>query len=261
MKKTIARTKFTHLFTAMIKRKFQVMSEIIGFYLLALVISLLPKIFAGSFFGSEWKGNIYSSISLFSIFAIIIAFVFMSIRNEAILTANRYRLIPVSDLKLYLTDLLTTFLGMVYFLIVEAILVVAFFPIKWSQFQMEITLSTGQTKGALIRLLLNLLLIFVLGVLVAFVTISFIRLVTLSIVRILPAIRQRFFRAVIYVIIIYLIFQFLQWVFHEITRMISYQSTGNMLSFLWFDLIIVIFGVVEAIINIVLLNKWVETRK
>lgn len=120
-------------FAALFKVTAQNWLRLLNKLLLVIVISFLLTLFSQRirpYWSLSLFFNILFWISVFEI--VILVAIFVSSRN--CLRSNRFRLIPISDIKLYLTDLSSSFIGVVYASFCQWVAVILSIVILWLGF-------------------------------------------------------------------------------------------------------------------------------
>ena len=258
-------TSFRRMNKVLLTDKIKTVGWIISAYIVVILLSLLPDMFNGSFFSKQWSAVLMQHAMSWSWLATLLAFIFLTWISEKVYTSNRYRLIPVSDTKLYLSNILSSLIAFILVSLVELIFVLIFYLFNMKQVSTILSSSFSGVESRVWLLLLALVLVSLAGILFWWAMISLIHLLATAISRALPANHQTLYKIIIYIVLIYIAI----WMFNKLQAWISqlaylqymmYSSsvyTGPM----WTALIMFVIAVVISAVNIWLLNKEVETKQ
>lgn len=202
-----------------------------------------------------------------SFFANFVYWIISSIKNEKINRSQTWRLIPISDTKFLLSNFGTAFISYLWLMILEGITVaVTCLPVLTvnevrKNFSRSQQLGTQDWWGLLGALVLVILLGYA-----WYAIVSLINLSSRSIMDFLPNGSSKFImfivRVVIILAIIWLLSKATTVVFGAIGNFIPFlvdgnndlQMSGTLVAFLLFDLVV-------TLIDILLLNKFVEAKQ
>lgn len=254
-------TKFTALVPALLRDRFKSLNRIILLMLIAIAMSGL---FIWVQDGANSVGTgLLSATSFWSSLAFLVAFIRLSMYNEGVYQSDSLRLIPTSDTKLYLSSLSTTTIGMLYFMVVQAVLHVV---LSWATGN-SITGTMGQifsayalSKTQIMGVVLATLVIMIASIIMIWTTISLIHLIMLSIDAFLPIGRQRIIRGILYVVISLAIIRLAAAIFHVYGTLMNGLSLGWGAAFAVLGVFVLVV-VLEAVANIFLMKKFVETAQ
>lgn len=242
--------------------KFKLMNWVLIIDAIAIVVIFFINLFKMGYTSFEFIPVIFAiSLMIVNLVSIIL----LSRTNERVLTSSNYRLIPISDTKLYLSNILTTFLATVYLWIVETIINVVMDLIamainysKYTQFREQIS-SSDILAG------FQFLLFMALATIVVWSGITLIHFIINLVSGFLPFGRQKFVLFLVYLVVIGLSL----WGFNYImVNIISafFQSgfeintVKQVTSSLWIGSgIACIWIVIFSVINIYLMKRWIET--
>lgn len=247
-------TSFGSLFKVLGMQRFRKMNYVAGLSLAAIFVSLLWSWFTTGIS----SGQVFSVTESWVGSASMVVWILLAIDNEHVYTRDTFRLIPVSDMKLYLTNLLASLSAFVYFGLIHLVLMGISARID-HKFLMDLTHGVGNVpiQKALIVTGLLIILVLVLMILI-WTTISFAHLVVRTTGSFLPNIGRRIVNAILYLLIIYLVVRVLVYLIELVSHFgVSFQ--GDYSPFIFMISIFLGLAIVEAIINIFLLKKWGET--
>lgn len=245
--------------------KIKTVGWIIALYLAAILVSLLPDVFNGNLFSKQWSSLLLQHSMTWAGLATLLAFIFLTWTSEKVYTSNRYRLIPISDTKLYLSNFLSSLVAFILVSLVEFIFILIYYLFNMKQISMMLRTSFAGVESRLWLFLLALVLVSLAGILFWWAMISLIHLLTTAISRALPANHQTLYKIIIYIVLIYIAI----WMFGKLQGWLSqlaylqymlYSSsvyTGPM----WTALIMFLLAVVISIFNVLLINKQVESKQ
>lgn len=249
-------TSFGSIFKVMGKDRFWMVNKIILVQLAVMAISLI------------WV-SIRQGIQSGVIFGVMVAvsgpitlgaFILLANANEKIYKCDTYRLIPVSETKLYSTNLLSSALSILYFGIVQVALYCITmamdrnFMIKILQTGSEFT--TSKATEVILGSLLIIVMLFILG----WTTISLVHLVVSATNNFLPNMSRRVINVVLYIVVIFLVIRVAVFIFKELGNLSGFMTLNNGITQYSVSLIgLLIVILLESVLNVFLLKKWVET--
>ncbi|KIO96450.1 ABC transporter, permease protein [Levilactobacillus brevis] len=111
-------TSFGSLFKVLGMQRFRKMNYVAGLSLAAIFVSLLWSWFTTGIS----SGQVFSVTESWLGLASMVVWILLAIDNEHVYTRDTFRLIPVSDMKLYLTNLLASLSAFVYFGLIHLVL-------------------------------------------------------------------------------------------------------------------------------------------
>ncbi len=252
-------TSSIKLMRTMIRQKSSSVHKVIGLQLLALVITLIIQLWQQGHINAMDPVGFFAS---YGMLATMVIFVLLALRTEHIWTNSVFRLIPITDTRLYISNLLSTFLNFVYFLILETIITGLLGSLDLADFNMP---NTSHLFGYVTS---GLALIFTL-LLVGWTFISMVHLLGKMISTFLPETKQGFIQLVLYIVVFFLLFFVLSTIDNTIGNYVNnffspvysmgtlYQIIGPLFILSGFMLLWVILF---SLINIYLLKYWTEAK-
>jgi hypothetical protein len=245
-------TKIWPLGSTLFKKKSNSVHLIVGLQLIAVVITVIMAL---------WKQQYDSTILLGSLlgygfFGGMILFILLARHTEQVWTNNFYRLLPTTDLQLYVANLVSTLLGYVYFIVIEAILSgLALLTVP----NVSIPSDSYRYAGS------GMLAFFAL-VLYGWVFISLVHLIGRTISSWLPEMRSKFVYFLFYVIVGVILIRILNTVGDLLGKLIAPLVTGQLdpdvlPGTLAFSGALAVIILIFSAINIYLLKYRVETKQ
>ncbi|WP_318765635.1 ABC transporter permease [Lactiplantibacillus carotarum] len=255
-------TKPWSLFKALSWPRFIRMNWIVGFELLALVISGIWTAIQGDFH----TYTPFFTFCGFGMIPIVIATIMLATNNERLMVAETYRLIPINEWKLYAINLAASLVNQVYLWIVQAVI---FLLTLWLGRNSLNTIFEGVPAGLsqlngevnLVQLGLTAIVLGLLAVVLVWSTISLVHYVTNATASFLPRFRQGFINAVITVVVFIIAIRLISMLIGGVSYLSSQIISGGVISSMWTGaLVMLIIIIVESALNVVILQKWVEPK-
>lgn len=258
-------TEFTGLSKNLITEKWKLMNWIVGIDLIALVGVYLLRIITGGFDGTVMPGYFFSLFAFSLGMVNIISFILLSRNNEHVFTSNNYRLIPVSDTKLYFSNILTTFLAYVYLQILEGILGTIIYFMSGENFG---NMMNGNVDFVIV---LQILLLIVLGPILLWSAITLIHFLINWISNFLPFGRQKFVTVILYFVVTWISVSIFNYITANIIKLLYrggffggereiMDTLSQVSGTLWVVVgVTFVWVALFTAINIYLLKRWTET--
>ncbi|MGQ2376609.1 hypothetical protein [Companilactobacillus zhachilii] len=250
-------TEFRGLVRNLMSEKWRMMNWIIIVDLIFLVVIDLLRLFTNG-----WNVSLISeySVNVFY-FSVVIAnfvgFILISRSNEQVFTSNNYRLIPVSDTKLYFSNILTTFFAFTYLQIIEAVIGnIIYFASGTTKFD-------NSSMNILTFFQITLLIIF--STILLWTAITVIHFLMNWISAFLPFARQKFVSFILYIVTAIVGVGIFNVTTAKFFEMVYSNSQGNVSLHQLSNVIWLILGIIFAwiaiftVLNIYLLKRWTET--
>lgn len=254
-------TSFNQTFRATIHPKLRTVNAFLFFNLLAVILTMLYAIWENGFTNLEMIGPVVFWGGLFC----LAAFVRVTLKSERVLVSDTYRLLPVSEWVLYLANLATSFVALVYMGLVQLVLLVIGSAMNgsavraWIRQYMNLNLTAAdwhqfQVYGLSICGYAIAILLW------SWVFITLIHFATDAISAFIPGSSQRIVKGILAVLLTWGVIAFLNWVgalAGKLIRLISNVGTFNMA----FNFVTIIAAiVVVSLLNVYLMKHWVEAR-
>ncbi|MFD0897857.1 ABC transporter permease [Loigolactobacillus binensis] len=247
-------TKNWNLCLNLFKKKSASVHLVVGLQLIAVIISMLTLVVKQSF---ERTAPVGSALT-YGFVAAFILFILLARRTERVWTSNLYRLLPTTDTRLYVANLLSTLLNFIYFIVLELVvlgLCSLFLPLN------NISIPAGSYRYTATGLLVIVAL-----ALYGWVFISLVHLIGRTISTWLPEMRSKFIYFLLYVIVVFILVKLLSLASNLFNKLsvilIGGQLDANVLpGLLSFSGVMVLLIIIFSAINIYLLKHRVETKQ
>lgn len=258
-------TNFKQLVRVFLTDKIRIVGNVITVYVAATLLSLVPALFKGSVFDKCWSNLLLVYAAGWGSVAALLAGVLLAYSNEKVYTTNRYRLLPVSNGKLYSANLFSSIIAYLLVFLAELIFVLIYYLFNIKTVRALIAHSFA---GFELRLSLILVFAFLVGLLsmVFWWSIaSLVHLLTATITRALPDKHQVIAQGLIYAVLIMVVvrtyFEAKIWLTQLADLPFMVTSVSAYLSPVWAALILLVLTVVLGGINVWLLEHQVETKQ
>ncbi|MFD1421060.1 ABC transporter permease [Lactiplantibacillus songbeiensis] len=248
-------TKMSALFKTMGWTKFRQMNQMILLELIAVAVTGIWTAIKGHFN----LATLFYLTTSWSMLPYVVGFILLAVSTEKAYTADTFRLIPIEETRFYLMNLLSSLAVLVYFMIVQAVLYGLTLWLGWSRISGMLppmmAVNTNVATPVLVMLLVSLM-----TALLIWSTISFVHLVTSATSNFLPKFRQRALNVVVYVIVIFITMRVAGFIVHGVAWFARITFNGTDLGQFWLALAaMAVVILIESILNVFLLKKWVET--
>lgn len=250
-------TKFTALLKVMSRDRFRLIN-----WLLVADIAVVAATLLWSFVRQGIQpGETFGVALAWSMVAFIIAFVLLSVRIERVYTRDTYRLLPLGDTKLYLTNLFSSFAMFIYFGIVQLIIYLITEAVDNTYLTEILRTVSGPSYTTMeaAKICVGMLIMGLSLVILGWTTISLVHLVISATNNFLPNASRRLINVVLYIIVIYLVVRVIGFLFYEFNNFGQLIDGGGTTHFLINILGVLVVAAIEAVLNIFILKKWVET--
>ncbi|TGD22020.1 hypothetical protein EGT49_09885 [Companilactobacillus suantsaicola] len=240
--------------------KFKLMNLTLGIDVLAVIVSAIMYWVSGGFhFEMKYLLDLFLiSMSIMN----LVSFILLANKNEHIFTSNNYRLLPITDTKLYFSNLLTTFLAFVYLQVVSQIISGILYWISGA--------DIGDVRldeiPHLVGFVASLALLLIIITLMLYSAITVIHFLTNWIKGVLPFKSQKWFNFILYLVVIWIALAIFNGLTVNIFRGLNYYDLFNASSMERLNQVLLISSgiffvwiVIFSLFNIYLLKRWVET--
>ncbi|WP_125764654.1 hypothetical protein [Companilactobacillus hulinensis] len=255
-------TGFGNVFSVTLKEKFRNMNFVLMIDLIAIAVTIFFNIVQGT----PPKESYLSTVFLYSLVVYFGVFIRLSVVQEKTFRSDSYRLIPISNTSLYLSNMASSFVSFLYVVVVQLVLYAISLVINIREFMDFLNISSLM-NGRLTFSAPNAVLggvTFVgqmLGlVILGWTTITLIHLATSSARNFLPSRGHKFLSMLLYIFVIWFVLlvsgRFMDSMSNAIN---SFFDTSYISGFLFNLLVYLIVAGVESVISIFLMSRWVET--
>ena len=240
--------------------KFKLMNLTLGIDVLAVIVSAIMY----------WGGNgfHFNMRYLLDLFVVglsimsLVSFILLANKNEHIFTSNNYRLLPITDTKLYFSNLLTTFLAFIYLQVVSQIIILV---LHWISGENLGNIRLDEIPH-LVGFVASLALLLIIITLMLYSAITVIHFLTNWIKGVLPFKSQKWFNFILYLVVIWIALAIFNGLTVNVFRGLNYYDLFNASSMERLNQILLIASgiffvwiVIFSLFNIYLLKRWVET--
>ncbi|MFD1472257.1 hypothetical protein [Companilactobacillus mishanensis] len=260
-------TSFGSLFKALSGEKFRNSNFIILIELLYVIVILGLSVFHGASIDLQLSTGILAGAAfIFMSFE----FIRLTVLSEKKYTSSTYRLIPVSDTKFYLTNLLSSFVNFVYVGLVQGILFAIAIFTNWnelnhllSNMSTEVNFSKINTADIFKGFAAMIFVLLAIAIL-TWTTINLIHLLSKAASNFLPRTGKNLLTFILYVLVIGLVFRVVGFFTDQFSNSMQFFTgpgyNANYLG-IWINtLIFLVIAAVEAVISIYLNYRWVDTN-
>lgn len=247
------------LFKALSWPRFKQMSLLVGIEALAVIVTSLWTAIKGNFTAATLFYNLCAWMAL----PLIVGFILLAVSNEKFFRSGTFWLLPISDWRRYMINLVASLINIIYVWLAQVILFGLTLWLGWNELMGGLTGTSmffGQfDAGSVTQFALGTLLVLVLATILIWSTITLCHFATNAAKGFLPQFRQRFVNVVITVIVIYVAFRLANLLIGMISFLSSQLVNQGQIDSLWTgSLVMLAVILVEGIINTLILQKWVE---
>ncbi|MDF7668302.1 hypothetical protein [Lactobacillus sp. ESL0703] len=273
-------TVFNHLFKELFKQKNRNANAVIIIQLIsALAITIISFVAEGRYEAEYWKMVLPMFTFLFAVTSIIALPIYLVVtcyKNEHVNRSQTWRLAPISDEMFYLDNTLSSFISVIYLLIVQIIVTAIFAGISFLLFNENLndtfqSFIDGFKAGShwhfniIIGNVLQIICLTILISLFTYLIVSFLNFSTRAIVDYLPGISSKAAVTVLRLVLIIVIAKLLEKIFELFSNLLLSPT-----NFLFGDInitlngIIFLFLVIDIVLllaNMLLINKFFEAEQ
>lgn len=255
-------TSFGKLFKVTINEKFKAMNFILLIDLIAIAVTSIWVAITGTLNSAVFSSIVFSWSSI----VYLVAFIRLSILQEKTFTRDSYRLIPIGDIKFYLSNLASTVVSFLYVFVVQVVLYGIVVAMNWHDVKDIMTymklMNPGTEFSAMNMTLagLSVVMLTLAMTVLGWTTINLIHLVGRAAGNFLPSTGRKALNVVMYILVIWLVLRVVSFLNTQIGNSMSLISNSNdTLTFFLNVAAFLVVAAVEAAVSIYLLNRWVET--
>lgn len=167
--------------------KFRMMNIILTIHALVILAAQLVDYLNHSAPDRSFTGGV--------LMALLVGFVFLATANERVYVSNKYRLLPLKDVTLYLSNMISSLLTYFYLVVGEVIIYLA--AIKLFPNPYDNTMFSGFNSVKQYSFKLSILLIFILGIIMVWSGITVLHMVINWITSFLPFGKQNLVKSIV----------------------------------------------------------------
>jgi len=247
-------SSFGRISKRLLKNKFRIISFILGFHVLALLVIQIWNAF------SKTSENL--SFTGFTSIAMLIGVIFLTVMNEQTYVNDKYRLVPISDNKLYSSSVLTSLISLIYLMVGEFVIYIAavkIFPNDYDEFLVR---SFNSVQQYFFKF--ELLVAFVLAIIVLWTGITALHLLVNWANDSLPFTGQTAAKVIVAIVIVWAFSVPFNFITGNVLRLVGFNELNNSFGAVTrvmnsSILMMVAWIAVFTAINLYLLNKKTET--
>lgn len=257
-------TNFQQIFKVNFLHQFKLVNQLIIFDFLGIIISFVMTLILASSARSHWTVVLAGLVALVGFITIIACVAMLAVTTKNQMHANRFRLVPITEARLYTTMILNTITVLFYLIIVQLVLGIIVCGLAWL-YASEFRFSGISTFSFWIDLLQGLvagIFNFLLSALAFILIVHLIDFVSTVILDYVPGGRQRIVKLVVYLVailaVVYLVIGLLRFF-----KIASFQLAGVSVDrvYLWLNvLFLLILTTLMGVAN-VFLTKFLETDR
>lgn len=283
-------TTFGTLFSQLFKQKNKRAYLFLAFQLTAAIFTVVISFIASS--SNNLTTQIATgpngeaiSINLFTNIILVFMLVFLgysflfdfgylintSMQTERVNRSQTWRLVPMKDGMIYITNTLSSFASFVYLAAMQAVIILLCLISSYASsngIRTEIAKILRNEHfsielGTFLNTFFSIICFILIVGLTWYIVVSFLHFTTRAVLDFLPASNNKlilfFIRLIIFIAVIFILRQVLGWIIQLITTPIFYDDTA---SFLWEPVFsFTILSLILAIINYYLIDHWVEAKQ
>lgn len=249
-------SSFSRISKGLLKYRFKIMTFLLGLHIVIILASKIYDQVAGTTDTRSFTGGVSA--------VMVVGLVFLTIMIDKVYSNDKYRLIPVSDTTLYLSNNLTALVSYIYLTVGEIIIYITaskVFPNAYDNFMI------GDYFNKLHLLFsIEVLVAFILGVILLWVGVTLLHLVINWINGILPFKNQSIGKVILTIVVIGVLSVPFNFISGNVLRIMginnvdtSFKALMNVMASS--IIMMIIWIVIFTGINLYLLNKWSESNK
>ncbi|EHL98917.1 hypothetical protein HMPREF9103_01239 [Lentilactobacillus parafarraginis F0439] len=266
MKGVIAMTNFLSLLKVLSRKRIRIINHILLVDVVAIILTILYMVYRGNLNTEDPLGITVS----YSFIVLFVAFILIARDNETVFVSDCYRLIPTSDTKLYMANILAAVISMFYLGVTQVIFsmlamltnlneVIKSVQRSFSYMAAHSSSEWGNT-GFLINLTIALIVLTFALAVFSWASVSTVHLITTTLTSFLPDTRSRLFRLILYVVVVGLLIYIISYTVQPLANIFTgIVSKNDYLQVYVGASVLLVFGIVESVINVYLMRSWVET--
>lgn len=249
-------SSFNRISKGLFRERFKIITFILALHLFAVLASRIWDLFSTNHAVNSLTGGV--------LIAVTIGLIFLAIMNEGTYDRDRYRLIPVSDKTLYLSNMWTTFVSVMYLLVGEGLIYFAAYKIFPNSYDQMMINDFNSTQQYLFKF--EVAVGIILTLMMAFSAITLLHLLIESISNFLPFRNQALVKTILSFVVTLVIGYPIKFITGAILKIMGIDNLDNSFTAVTHVLasgmaVMLIWMIVFSLINLYLLNRWSETSK
>ncbi|WEV70193.1 hypothetical protein OZY43_04350 [Lactobacillus sp. ESL0785] len=271
---------FKRLFAELFRQKCKKANLMLLLQFLVAVLITIFSYFQGNIIVNDHEQKIMLLIPLLCAIFFAFSFVFLLVyliitcsQNERINRSQTWRLVPLSDEKIYLVNILSSFVSFIYLGILQVITSIVLFGIGylfnkqmkdgWDSFISGFK-HVNQSTNSLLDLL-GLIILVMLVALLAYLLVSFLNFASQSIMDFLPAVSSKFIvtliRLILIIAIMWLLVQIYSFLKPIISSPFDFIFDGKAVNTGSASGILALIDIVFLAVNMFLISKFFEAKQ
>lgn len=249
-------SSFNRISKGLFRERFKIITFILALHFVAVLASRIWDMFNTNHEPNSLTGGMFVATT--------IGLVFLAIINEGTYERDRYRLIPVADKTLYLSNLWTTFVSVVYLLVGEGLIFFIAYKISPNPYDkiMINDFNAGQQNLFKFEVAVGI----VLTIMMLFTAITLLHLLIESISNFLPFKNQKLIKTILAFVVTLVIGYPIKYITGIIFKIMGIDNLDNSFTAVTHVVvsgmaIMIVWMIVFSLINLYLLNRWSETTK
>lgn len=249
-------SSFSRISKGLFRERFRIITFILALHIIALVASRIWNMFDSSSEPNSLTGGTF--------IAVTVGIVLLAIMNEGVYVRDRYRLIPVADKTLYLSNFWTSFVSVIYLLVGEGVIYFAaykMFPNPYDQIMIN-DFNSEQQYLFKFEVVIGI----VLTIMMVLSAVTLLHLLIESISSFLPFKNQKVIKTILAFVVTLVIGYPFKYITGSILKIMGIDNLDNSFKAVTHVVsagmgMMVIWIIVFSLINLYLLNRWSETTK
>ena len=237
-------TTFSQLTKTMLKTRVNLIHKVFGIYLLVTLVTCFYQTLIHGLRITDWLMFSFS----FGVLASLVLAVILAVKQERVWTAPLYRLLPLSETKLYV---LTNFFSWIYFEILVVLLTFIMGPTSF------VKILPIMNNGSFLEYAVGAGIILIFPTFI-WCSVSLVHLLTNTFSDFLPINIQRISRVVLIIVLVYGLGKISNLATNSFTMIFASSQATSDASFYLSFVYLILTTIVVSIINIYLLKNWVQ---
>lgn len=256
-------TNFQQMFKVNFLHQFKLVNQLIFFDFVGIIISFVMTLILSSYVRSRWTVVLAGLVALVGFITIIACVAMLAVTTKNQMHANRFRLVPITEARLYTTIILNSITVLFYLIIVQLVLGIIVCGLAWlySDFRFS-GISTFNFWIDLLQGLVAGIFNFLLSALAFILIVHLIDFVSTVILDYVPGGRQRIVKLVVYLVAIFAVVYLVSGLL-RLFKIASFQLAGVSVDrvYLWLNVFfLLILTTLMGVAN-VFLTKFLETDR